>query len=286
MHRPVNHILFLFALLFVNPGNVLGQSESQNVKWYSYGSHPEQRLGVIQPAESLRAASHGAVVYFHGGGWYMGSADWGVGVAQKYADLGLVGITAGYRLSDQKTVTPVDAVEDARSAIRWVREHADELKIDPDRIVARGSSAGGHLATIIAELPGDTTNGQTSCVPNALVLISPAVDLVNDSWFAKLIGSDKRPTDYSPINQVRTGMPPTLILQGKTDTVTPAEGAKKFTTLMQVLGNRCELVLYDHVGHLFTPEEESDQDMPNPDPKVAAEAWRESVQFLKSLGYL
>lgn len=216
----------------------------------------------------------------------MGTAAWGVGVAQKYADIGLVGITAGYRLSDGESVTPVDAIDDARAAVRWVREHADELNIDPNRIVVRGSSAGGHLATIIAELPGDTVQNRTSCIPNALVLISPAVDLMNDGWFAKLIGPDNNPVDYSPVNQVRSGMPPTLVLQGKTDTVTPAAGAEKFCDEMHKAGNRCDLVLYDHVGHLFTPEGESDQDMPNPDPKVAAEAWQKSIQFLTSLGYL
>ncbi len=285
VHRAI-HILFVSTLLLVNPMNVLGQSDKQDVKWYSFGSHPEQRLGVIQPADSLRATSRGAVVYFHGGGWYMGTAEWGLGVAQKYAEMGLVGITAGYRLSDQVAVTPIDAIDDARSAVRWVREHSGELKIDPDRIVVRGSSAGGHLASMIAELPEDSVGSETSCVPNALVLISPAVNLTRDGWFVKLLGPDNNASDYSPVDQVRSGMPPTLILQGKTDTVTPAAGAEKFCNEMHKAGNRCDLVLYDHVGHLFTPEGESDQDMPNPDPKVAADAWQKAEQFLKSLGYL
>jgi acetyl esterase/lipase len=81
-------------------------------------------------------------------------------------------------------------------------------------------------------------------------------------------------------------MPPTLILEGKTDTVTPLKGVRKFHDLMVAQKNRCDLVVFDGVGHLFTPSNEPDDRMPNPDPQVTAEAWREVDKFLISLGLL
>ena len=57
-----------------------------------------------------------------------------------------------YRLSDRKAITPIEAVEDAMDAIRWVRAHAKTLGIDPRRVIAYGQSASGQLAAIAAEI--------------------------------------------------------------------------------------------------------------------------------------
>src|SRR5262245_43848782 len=90
------------------------------------------------------------IVLFHGGGWAMGEPQWAFSRARHYAQRGMVAIAAQYRLSDQKEITPHEAVADARAAIRWVRAHAKSLGVDPKRIVAFGWSAGGHLAASAA----------------------------------------------------------------------------------------------------------------------------------------
>jgi acetyl esterase/lipase len=73
--------------------------------------------------------------------------------AKRYAGLGMVAIAGEYRLSDQKSVTPLDSMADVRDLIRWVRTKATDLSVNPHRIAAYGVSAGGHLALSAAVFP-------------------------------------------------------------------------------------------------------------------------------------
>ena len=77
-----------------------------------------------------------------------------------------------------------------------------------------------------------------------------------------------------------------MILHGRADTVTPLKGVQKFHDRMTLFQNRCELQVYDGVGHLFTPEGEPDDGYPNPEPNVQADAWLKIEEFLGSLGFL
>jgi len=115
-----------------------------------------------------------AMVLFHGGGWAMGEPQWAFPRARHFADRGMVTIAAQYRLSDQKEVTPLEAMADARAVIRWMRTHADSLDIDPRRIVGYGWSAGVHLAASAAIFEDGTSREKVSGAPNALVLGGPA----------------------------------------------------------------------------------------------------------------
>ena len=90
----------------------------------------------------------------------------------------------------------------------------------------------------------------------------------------------------SPDENVKKGLPPTLILQGRDDTVTPLSGVQNFTNKMILNGNICELIIYDGVGHLFTTSNQPDDGFPNPDPKVQANAFKKADEFLRSLGYI
>lgn len=92
------------------------------------------------------------IVLFHGGGWTAGSPEWVYDAAKRYASLGAVAIAAEYRLSDQKTLTPLDAMADARDIVRWMRRNAANLGIDTARVAAYGVSAGGQLAASLAVL--------------------------------------------------------------------------------------------------------------------------------------
>jgi acetyl esterase/lipase len=241
---------------------------------------------VFRPSQAPREKPLPAIVIFHGGGWYMGEASWSFGRAQHFAGLGMVAVAAQYRLSNQSTITPLEAMADARAVIRWMRANADSLGIDPNRLAAYGSSAGGHLAVSAAIFDDSTAHGKISAAPNALILVSPAVDLENDNWPQKLLGSRAHVSTISPATHVRKGMPPTLILQGATDTVTPLKGARLFCDRMRAAGNRCELQVYPGVGHLFTPAGIRDDGMPQPDPKVLSEAMKKADEFLIALGFI
>jgi len=228
-----------------------------------------------------------AIVLFHGGGWTMGEPSWAFSRARHFAERGMVAIAAQYRLSDSESVTPIEAMEDARAAIRWMRVHADSLGIDPKRIAAYGWSAGAHLAASAAVFSRASDDAdKVSASPDALVLVSPAVSLMADAHLRRLLGTRAQARDISPDEHVRKGLPPTLILQGDVDTVTPIGGVKRFCDRMREAGNVCELHVYEGVGHLFTPAGTPDDGIPNPDPTVSADALARADQFLGTLGFL
>jgi acetyl esterase len=227
-----------------------------------------------------------AIVLFHGGGWSEGDASWMDPIAEGYATLGLVAISVGYRLS-RDGVTPFDAVADARNAIRWVRRESSRLRIDPNKIVALGTSAGGHLAASTAVFD-EPFGSDVSSMPNAVVLRSPAVSVAKSRWFQKLSGGAAQAAALSPVLHVRSGMPPMIVLQGEEDSVTPASGAREFCQRMQERGNTCTLKLYPGVGHLFT-RNLANQEVPDYtaiDRDVSRDAGEAAIAFLRAHGFI
>lgn len=242
-------------------------------------------LYVFAPTAPSPSAARPAIVLFHGGGWVIGEPAWAFGRAHYFSEHGMVAVTAQYRLSDEKSVTPIEAMADARTAIRWVRSHARELGVDPGRIAAYGWSAGGHLAACAATIGDPSEREAVSCVPNALVLESPAVAAGSDEWFRHLVGSRDDVRHLSPDENVRPGLPPTIIVEGRTDTVTPLAGVQRFADRMRAAGNRCDLYVFDGAGHLFTPVGNPDNGIPKPDPAIEQAAFSKLDGFLRELGY-
>jgi acetyl esterase len=228
---------------------------------------------VFTPKRQQSGEKRTGIVIFHGGGWSDGEPSWAFARARHFADRGLI--------------TPLDAMADARAVIRWMRTQAATLDLDPSRIVADGWSAGAHLAAsaaIFDDQPGEAKH--LSAAPNALILVSPAVSLESDGWAQRLLGSRAKISDVSPDAHVRKGLPPTIILQGSTDTVTPLPGVKRFCDRMIAAGNTCELHVYEGFGHLFTPAGIPDNGQPKPDQATRADALAKAERFLKSLGYI
>lgn len=277
-------LMFLFCL------NLNAQNKSQ-VKGpieYIYDSTKTVSLKayIFSPAEKEIKKSNPAIVIFHGGGWSIGEPSWVFGIAKKYAKKGMVAIAAQYRLSDQENITPIDAMEDARNVILWMRENSNELRIDKDRVVAYGWSAGAHLASCAAVFQSTGSEKKINSVPNALILVSPALSINNDGWFKKLLGEKGNPSDYSPAEHLKKNMPPCIIVVGKDDSVTPIHQSKLFHKNMLKYGNESYLHIYDGVGHLFTPSDQPDDGYPKPDKKIQAKAYDEIDLFLKKLGYI
>ena len=102
----------------------------------------------------------------------------------------------------------------------------------------------------------------------------------------EILAERASPGDISPDHHVRPGLPPTLLLQGRTDTVTPLPGTRRFHEAMLARGNVSELVIYDGVGHLFTPSSEPDDGWPNPDPEIRSASFDAAVDFLERHGIL
>lgn len=243
------------------------------------------RLDVFEPQAG--DAPRAAIVLFHGGGWSVGEASWIHPTARLLVEQGMVAVSVEYRLSDQKTVTPFDAVADARAAVRWVRANAAALGVDPARVAAGGISAGGHLAaaTAVFDEPG---GAPPSARPDLLVLWSPAVAVGTDGWFTRLSGGAAQAAALSPDRHVRAGLPPTILLQGAEDSVTPAAGATRFCERMRQAGNICELVVYPGVGHLFTRNlrQQEEPDYKAIDMEIDADADRRAIGFLQQHGFI
>lgn len=241
---------------------------------------------VFSPRGEISPKPTAAVLLFHGGGWVAGSADWTSGEARRFATYGLTAVTVDYRLAEGK-ITPIEALDDARAAFRWVRRHALELNIDPKRVVGYGVSAGGQLVAAAAtlDLPGDGID-DTSSKPDLLLLWSPALDVEADGWFVRLLQGRANAADYSPLEHAGASTPPSCIVNGDKDTLTPLAKAERFRERVVRAGGVCELHAYPGVGHLLTRNLADQEDNFDPDPGFRDDGKAQFERFLKERGYL
>ncbi|MEN8114518.1 MAG: alpha/beta hydrolase [Actinomycetota bacterium] len=120
-------------------------------------------------------SNHPGIVFFHGGGWVIGSVDTHDGACRMLAErLGCVLVSVQYRKAPEHRFPA--ALEDAWSATLWVADHVDELGIDPERLSVVGESAGGNLAAVVARRARDNGLRLTS-----QVLVYPVTDSVIDT---------------------------------------------------------------------------------------------------------
>src|SRR5581483_8649076 len=103
--------------------------DASAVRTYKTASDTELKLYVFNPPDHKASDHRPGIVFFFGGGWQNGSPIQFHHQCRYLASRGMVAITADYRVASRQQVKPVDCVRDAKSAIRWVRAHADELGI-------------------------------------------------------------------------------------------------------------------------------------------------------------
>lgn len=261
-----------------------GQAQPDGYTYERVGGK-EMKAYVFELPRSDHGKPRAAMLVFHGGAWSRGSAEWTFGQARYFTSLGMVGISVDYRLANGDTVTPFDAADDARAAVRWARSQARLLNIDPKRIGAYGESAGGLLAAATAITEESPTKDELSAVPNALVLVSPALNVEKSARFLALAGKRQ---DFASIElgeHVRRGLPPTIILTGALDATIPAASLVEFCEKMKQAKNRCELEIYPRVGHMLEPPEAAGATKEEA-AKTRYDAYLKADQFLASLGYI
>ena len=120
-----------------------------------------------------------AIIFFFGGGWNKGTVGQFLVQAEYFAGRGLVTARADYRVRSRDGVTPDKCVEDARTAVRWMRRNSKRLGINPRRLIASGGSAGGHLAActmITKSVEADSDDLSVSTIPQAMVLFNPVLN--------------------------------------------------------------------------------------------------------------
>ncbi len=188
-----------------------------------------------------------AIIYFFGGGWTLGTPLQFYRECARYASMGMVAVSAEYRIAYVHKTTPFDSYQDAKDAIRWLRKNASRLNIDPDKIVAAGASAGGQLAAATGILKDTAAPADISSKPNLLMLYYPVVDNSPSGY-----GTDemkKRFMEISPMHNINAASPSTLFILGTNDNLIPVETAKEFANRMKEAGVNCELHLIEGAGH-------------------------------------
>ena len=210
------------------------------------------RLFVVAPSDLEEDDRRPAIVFYHGGGWRGGNPSQFAPHSTYLASRGMVAVNVEYRLKGKHGVFPHTCVEDAKSAMRWVRAHADELNIDADRIAAGGGSAGGHLAACLATIDGYNAGSDDTSIsarPDALALFNPVIRM-RKRWKKRMAPEVPR-RSISPSHHVDGDVPPTIIFHGTDDTTVPIEDVREFCRKMKRHGNDCRLVEFEGMKHAF-----------------------------------
>jgi len=208
------------------------------------------RLFVYMPKGWAATDRRPALVYIHGGGWVGGNPGAVGSIGKPFVTAGMVVFSVEYRFAVKGPgFDPAVCIEDAKSALRYVRSHAREFGVDPDRMAAGGSSAGGHLSAACALLPtfdAAMDDKTVSCKPNALVLLQPVLDNGPQGGYAANSPVIKKNVKaYSPAHNIVAGAPPAVLFGGREDIAARLPLLEKFTANMKAAGNDCELFAYD-----------------------------------------
>ena len=205
------------------------------------------------------------VVWVHGGGWKNGSKD--RCPAAWLATHGFAVASIDYRLTHQAK-WPAQ-IDDCRGAVRWLRENAGTLNLNPDRIGAWGSSAGGHLVALLGTLDAqgsEKTSSQVQAVcdwfgptdlltmpPNTISETRTEADIAESNG-AKLLGSPVRDVpelakQASALYQVSKDDPPFLIMHGEKDPGVPLSQSQRLHEKLLTAGAQSKLQVVTGAGH-------------------------------------
>jgi acetyl esterase/lipase len=237
----------------------------------------ELKLHVFSPAGEVQiTALRPCIVFFFGGGWKSGSYLQFVPQAEYLASRA---ISADYRIASIHKTTPDKCVEDAKSAIRWVRGHSTELGIDPSKVIAAGGSAGGHLAActaLVSAYDAESDDKNISAKPNAMVLFNPAMNIA--TLFKQRDTGDSPITldmaeAITPNSFVSKDTPPAILFFGTADKL--KLGGDEYVKKARELGLRAEMWAAADMPHGFF----------NKAPWIQVTA-KKMDEFLISLGYL
>jgi acetyl esterase/lipase len=249
----------VWTLLVLIPGGALaGDGTATEVKGvaggvqrYVFKKTPQGELAIHLhfPADWGEKDQRPALVFFFGGGWNQGSVEQFAKQAEYLAGRGLVTARADYRVRGRHGTEPDKCVEDCKSAVRWLRQNAGRLGIDPHRIAAGGGSAGGHTAAATFTVKGLEAEGEDHAVsskPNLLVLFNP---VLNTALATGRITSPEVAKQISPNDHLTKDVPPAIIFFGTADRL--LVGGEEYLRKAQELGLMAELYTAEGLGHGF-----------------------------------
>lgn len=235
-----------------------------------------------------------AVIWIHGGAWVGGKANTFFANATYCALKGAVGISLEYRVIDNDKTSINDCIADCKVAINFIKANAASLHIDTAKIALVGESAGGHLAACMALL--DTNNSTT---PAALVLYNPVVNLATGRFIkyldaevalqtnkkldttALLLRYKNAAKSISPLYLVKKRIPPTLIINGMEDKITPYPFAVAFADSLNKYKTKQKIILLPNIGHAFAVPHYKSSEQQVIDALLKADVFLSKLGFLK-----
>jgi len=242
----------------------------RNVTYCTSGGVSTQMDIYLPPAQTGPAP---VVVYVHGGSWIAGDK-WEIGTAgTELNSRGYIVASINYRLAPSNK-WPAQ-IQDTKCAIRYLRANAAKYNLDPNRIGAWGSSAGGHLVALLglagpgAGLEGDggwpDQSSRVQAVvdmfgPTDLTAFNPdnfAVGLGEAVFGAKPGGPNPVLTQASPVTYAAAGAPPFLIVQGTDDKLVPPSQSQELYDRLKAAGDDATLLLVKNAGHGLAPSNPS-----------------------------
>lgn len=208
----------------------------------------ELTLQIFSP-ELENITGRPAILFFFGGAWTSGTPAQFYPWASHFASQGWMGFTADYRVFSRNGTNAFTALDDARAAYQYLIDHAQELGIDPNKIVMGGGSAGGHLAAAVMMVPWEDQGDAPD--PAGLVLLNAAINTAYEGSSPVVDLFEGRGKDISPFHHIRADLPPTYMAHGTQDALVPFEQVQAFCEEMTRSGNHCELDIYQGAGHGF-----------------------------------
>lgn len=200
---------------------------------YRSGPSKAWRLDMAMP-EDFGPRIRPALVIIHGGGWSAGTKQDRAyrTMLLVFALKGYVTVSVEYRLTGEAPFPA--ALDDVDCAVRWVRAHAREYRIDPDRIGAFGHSAGAHLAVMLASSPPAPPIHDPGCPWNDFSdRLTSVVGASTPTVFPARLGDSKR---YSPVSWVSDQMPPILLIHGVEDKIVPVAQVDDYVKKLKAAG--------------------------------------------------
>ena len=254
-------LVLIISLVMACQAQILAQEEPviEEERIYKKINGHELKVDVFYSKSTQQKVNNPAIAFFHGGGWVFGDPSEFHEACKRYALKGFVTFSFQYRLSinvdgsyPHPDITPVESVKDARTAIRWLRENAEPLRIDPEKIVVGGQSAGGQLVwgtALFDTINENTDNLNISTVPNAMLLYSSAYNAM-EAWIDMLLGERRDEIwTISPHHNLKENTPPAIGFHGKSDDQVLFYIAILFQEKMRKLGNQFDLITFDDRKH-------------------------------------
>ena len=222
---------------------------------YVYYESPQGPLTAhfyLPEGHNPEAAHLNCILFLHGGLWDASMPTQFVPHCHHFSTRGCVAVTVEYRVFNKHRTNPMEAMEDVRMAIGFLKQNASIIGIDPERIIVVGAGSGGQLA-LTAALQSNVGNTEgLDLKPAAVAAYSAIVDTT-----PKGIGHERFPTpkeakESSPTTHLPAkDLPPCLLLHGRNDRVAPFDHITKFSKSYRRKGNKCELIDFEGAGHTF-----------------------------------